>query len=297
MNAVVLLTISISFAVINNLLLHDSKNKGFRGIGDVLLFNAMVSIIWIIGLLVLNKGVRISLSAWVWGGIYGSVMSAFLLCKMQALATGPVSITSFIGCSSLLLSTGFGIIYFNEHISVIQVIGVAFLLVALLLTIFKTTQSAPSDGKPEKTWPIWSALFFVCSATTGIIFKLHQSSPVHNEVNQMMLAAAVTSTVLFLISSLIVQSRTDKTMPRIAPTAWMSVIACGIVSCGYNRLNISLSGMLPSIIFFPVFNGSVILFASLLAALLFREKITKRQMIGIGIGIFSLMMVSGVFGM
>ena len=55
MNAVFLLTISISFAVINNLLLHDSKNKGFRGIGDVLLFNAMISIIWIIGLLVLIK--------------------------------------------------------------------------------------------------------------------------------------------------------------------------------------------------------------------------------------------------
>ena len=224
-------------------------------------------------------------------------MSAFLLCKMQALATGPVSITSFIGCSSLLLSTGFGIIYFNEHISAIQVIGVVFLLIALFLTIFKTTQGAPVDGKPEKIWPIWSALFFACSAATGIIFKLHQSSPVRNEVNQMMLAAAVTSTVLFLVSSLIVQFRTDKTMPRIAPAVWLSVIACGIVSCGYNRLNISLSGMLPSIIFFPVFNGSVILFASLLAALLFREKITKRQMIGIGIGIISLVMVSGLFGM
>lgn len=119
MSAAVLLTISISFAVINNLLLHKSKNKGFRGIGDVLFFNALVSVIWIIGLSVLNKGAHISVSAWIWGGVYGSVMSAFLLCKMQALATGPVSITSFIGCSSLLLSTGFGIIYFNEHISII----------------------------------------------------------------------------------------------------------------------------------------------------------------------------------
>lgn len=297
MNAVFLLTISISFAVINNLLLHDSKNKGFRGIGDVLLFNAMVSIIWIIGLLALNKGTRISSSAWVWGGIYGSVMSAFLLCKMQALATGPVSITSFIGCSSLLLSTGFGIIYFNEHISVIQIFGVVCLLVALFLIIFKTTQSASGDGKAEKTWPIWSVLFFACSAATGIIFKLHQSSPARDEVNQMMLAAAVTSTILFLISSLIVQHKVDNTMPHIASKAWVSVIACGIASCGYNRLNISLSGMLPSIIFFPIFNGSVILFASLLAAFLFHEKITKRQMIGIGIGIISLVMVSGVFGM
>lgn len=297
MSPYILLTISILFAVVNNLLLHSSKTKGFRGIGDILFFNSMVSVVWIIILSVMNGGADISASSWIWGIIYGSVMGAFLLCKMQALATGPVSITSFIGCSSLLLSTAFGIIYFKESISIIQVLGVAFLLFALFLTILKGKPDSSASVKSEKSWPVWCALFFTCSATTGIIFKLHQSSPVRNEVNQMMLAAAITSMVLFLISSLIIQRKVDKTLPRIIPKTWIFVLACGIVSCGYNRLNISLSGMLPSIIFFPVFNGSVILFASLLAALLFREKITKRQMLGIGVGVIALIMVSGVFNM
>ena len=295
MIAYVLLAVSIMFAVINNLLLHNSNNKGFRGIGDILFFNSMVSVIWILILSVMNSGAHISASACMWGIIYGSVMAAFLLCKMQALATGPVSITSFIGCSSLLLSTAFGIIYFKESISIIQALGVLCLLFALFLTIFKGKQDSSVNVKSEKSWPVWCALFFTCSAATGIIFKLHQSSPVRDEVNQMMLVAAITSMILFLISSLVVQCKVDKTLPRILPKTLNFVLACGIVSCGYNRLNISLSGMLPSIIFFPVFNGSVILFASLLAAIVFREKITKRQMLGIGIGVISLIMVSGVF--
>lgn len=296
MNIVFLLTISILFAVINNLLYHGFQNKGLRGMGDILFFNALLSGVWIIMLAVMNRGFDISLFSWLWGGMYGVVIAAFLLCKMQAMATGPVSVTSFTGCSSLLLSTAFGTLFFNETVSVIQIIGVVFLIFALFLTLSKSSKSAETQ-KMSKRWYVWCSLFFIFSGATGIIFKLHQASSVRNEVNQMMLAASVVSAALFMISSLIVQFKTDKTMPKVKSPSLIFVVLCGIVSCGYNRLNISLSGMLPSIVFFPVFNGSVILFASLAASVIFREKITKRQIIGISVGTIALIMTAGVIKM
>lgn len=292
---VMLLSISILFAVVNNLLLHGINNKWFRGMGDTLFFNALVSVVWLVILLAMNAGMKISAQSWLWGIGYGSIMSAFLLCKMQAMATGPVSVTSFIGCSSLLISTAFGVMYFHEKVSIIQITGVIFLIFALFLTVFKPSKNQAEQEKSEKSWFLWCFLFFICSGITGIVFKLHQSSQARDEVNRMMLAAAITSIVLFLVLSLIVQRKKDKTLPRIPAPAYIFVIACGIVSCGYNRLNISLSGLIPSIVFFPVFNGSVIFLASLFAAILFREKITKRQMTGIIIGIAALLMASGVF--
>ena len=297
MNASVLLAISILFAVVNNLLLHGVVDKGLRGMGDTLLFNALVSLIWLVILAVLNKGIRISAQSWLWGIGYGSVMSVFLLCKMQAMATGPVSITSFIGCSSLIIATAFGVFYFHEQVTVLQTVGVMCLVLALFLTVSKSKNNSAKEEKTEKTWFLWCALFFICSGATGIVFKLHQSSPASSEVNQMMLAASITSIVLFFISSVIVQRKADKTLPRVPSTVWIFALTCGIVSCGYNRLNISLSGLLPSIVFFPLFNGSVIFLASLFAAILFREKITKRQMTGIAVGIIALLMASGVFDM
>ena len=140
MSAAILLSFSILFAVINNLLFHGFKNRGLRGMGDILLFNALLSVVWILILSVLNQGTRISVQAWMWGIIYGSVTAAFLLCKMQALATGPVSITSFTGCSSLLISTSFGVIYFKETVSPIQIAGVIILLFALFLTLTNSKQ-------------------------------------------------------------------------------------------------------------------------------------------------------------
>lgn len=296
MNTSFLLTVSILFAVTNNLLFHGFKNKGLRGMGDILFFNALLSCVWIIIMLLLNQGIVISAASWQWGAVYGTVTAAFLLCKMQAMATGPVSITSFTGCSSLLLSTAFGVFFFSETVSFIQIIGVILLIFSLFLTLSVQKQTS-SNEKMSKLWYIWCLLFFVFSGATGIIFKLHQSSPMRDEVNQMMLAASVVSAVLFLISSIFIQFKTDKTLPKLKTPAPLFVILCGIVSCGYNRLNISLSGMLPSIVFFPIFNGSVILFATLAATLIFRETITKRQLIGILTGTLALIMTAGVIKM
>ena len=292
MGITVLLLFSIFLAVANNLLFHGFKNRGLRGMGDILLFNALLSVIWIVVFLVLNRGMAISVQSWIWGVIYGGINAAFLLCKMQAFATGPVSITSFAGCSSLLISTAFGVIFFNETFSLVQIAGVIILIVALFLTLANPKQKL--DSKTSKTWYIWCFLFFICSGATGIVFKLHQASAVHKDINQMMLSAAITSAFLFLIFSIIVQKKTDKTLPMIKPPAFIYVIACGVVSSGYCRLNISLSGMLPSIVFFPIFNGSVILFASLSTAIIFREKITKRQILGLVLGTLALIMIAGV---
>lgn len=293
MTSALLLSVSITFAVINNLLFHGFKNKGLRDMGDILLFNAAMSLLWIVIIAVLNRGAAISLQAFLWGIAYGVVMAAFLLCKMQAMATGPVSVTSFIGCSSLLISTLFGVIFFKESVTVLQIIGVVLLIFALFLTL--TGSGNGEKNTKKRAWFIWCGLFFLCSGATGIIFKLHQASPARNEINQMLLSAAATSAVLFGISALAVQWKTDKTLPKMGREAIFFVIACAIVSCGYNRLNISLSGMLPSIIFFPLFNGSVIILASLLAAILFKEKITLKQLCGMLTGIAALLLTAGVF--
>lgn len=289
-----LLALSITLAVINNLLLRKFRNKGLRGMGDILFFNFLSSVVWIILLFGLNRGKAISLEAVIWGLLYGTLTAAFLLCKMLAFSTGPASITSFIGCSSLLLSTLFGVIYFKESVSVVQIIGMLCLLFSLFLTVFDFKRSSFGE-RTAKAWYLWGTLFFLCSGATGIVFKLHQKSACRNEVNQMMLSAAVTSACLFLICSVITQKSLDGTLPKIPRSAVVYAVLCGIVSCGYNRLNILLSGLLPSIVFFPTFNGSVILLTSISAAFLFKEKITLRQAIAFTLGISALMMTSGVF--
>ncbi len=236
----------------------------------------------------MNGFAAISFGAMLWGVGYGLVTAAFLLCKMQALATGPVSVTSFVGCSSLLIATTAGILIFDESVTPLQIIGVILLLAALFITI------SPKAEKSQPGWKIWCVFFFICSGAIGVIFKLFQASDSASEAGGMMLTAAVTSSILFAVLSVIVSKKQNNSMPHIPLCAIPFIISCGIVSCGYNRLNITLSGQLPSIVFFPVFNGSVILLATLFAVLLFREKLKKAQMAGVILGTFALIMAAGV---
>jgi multidrug transporter EmrE-like cation transporter len=58
-----------------------------------------------------------------------------------------------------------------------------------------------------------------------------------------------------------------------------------------NFINLKLSGMLPSQLFFPLINGSAIVLSSLVSVLLFKEKLTRRQTIGLVGGIASLIAI------
>ena len=289
MNPYFLLCLSITLAVANNLLLHGFANRGLRGPGDIFLYNALTSCVWILILLPLSDifSGGIGKASLLWGILYGSVTALFLLSKMQAMASGPVSVTSFIGCASLLVSTAVGVTVFRESVTALQLTGVVLLIAALFFCV------SPKSAKASRSWLFWCTLFFFCSGATGIIFKLHQSSEAANEVGAMMLTAAITSAALFSLSALILSKKTTGSLPKLPKRAVLYALLCGIVSCGYNRINITVSGKLPSIVVFPVFNGAVILGASLFAAVIFRETLTRAQRFALLLGMLALLLASG----
>lgn len=288
MQLCLLLCLSILFAAANNLLLHKFGNRGLSGLSGVLLFNAAISGVWIVVLgltAAFTGGLSFDLRSVLWGMLYGGVTAAFLLFKMQAMATGPVSLTAFIGYASLLISTGFGVFVLGEGAGLLQLIGVILLMIALFLVV------SPKSDQAGRRWRLWCAGFFVCSAAVGIIFKLHQRSPSAGRISEMMLAAAVTSALIFTAAAFILA---ENHRPALLPkSAMLYVIGCGIVGCAYNRLNIFLAGQLPSVVFYPTFNGSVILLSTLGGLLFFRERLKAAQVSGIIIGAAALMLVSG----
>jgi len=68
-------------------------------------------------------------------------------------------------------------------------------------------------------------------------------------------------------------------------------LICGGCSFGMNYINLKLSGLLPSQLFFPLVNGSAIVLSSLMSVILFKERLSKRQTIGLVGGIVSLIAI------
>ncbi len=290
MSPFVLLLFSIVLAVSNNLLLHTLSGKRRLSGGDTLLFNAFVSLIWALCLCPMTGLGGFTPASVLWGLIYGAVFSVFLVSKMQAMSLGSASVSTFISCSATLIHVSFGWFYFHESTSPLQLAGMALLLLAMYLTV------SPRGGSSSRKWLLWCAVFFLFSGAGGVTLKLVQASPAKDSVDQVMQIGALFCFAVYSVCAQFVARRGEGRGPAVPRWAILVMVLCGLVSFGYQRLNLTVSGLMPATVMFPVFNGSVILLVALMGALLFRERMEKKQYIGLILGIPALILTAGVFG-
>lgn len=293
-----LLIVSILFAALNNIFLH--KYNAFEKRCNIFTFNAAVSLLWALILLIVGMGFHtVALSTIGYGVLYGSMIAMFLLFKMLALGSGPVSITALIGCCSLIIPTLAGMIVWKESVDILQVIGLIILFVALFLCV-----DPKSDVKIGKKWILYCLIFFLAAGINGITMKVFNLHGEKTRINEMMIIASITACVFFSLISAVsgVCRKTGgeafcavKPERKVVLRCAVYIVLCGIVSCGYQRLNLYLTGALPSIVFFPIFNGSVIFLSCLSGVFLFREKLSKKQIAGLVVGTLSIMLIGNVF--
>ena len=77
---------------------------------------------------------------------------------------------------------------------------------------------------------------------------------------------------------------------------WLVWLAAGGVLQAVNhKLNLYLSGVMDSAVFFPIVNGGGLVLTTLLAVTLFRERLDGRQWVGLILGIVSVVLVCNPF--
>lgn len=284
------MVLAVIFSVSSNMILHKFKNRSFKTPGDVFLFNAAISCMWIIVLgiwSIVSGDFKISLGAVVFGIVYGIILCLFLYFKTQSMSTGPVALTSLIGNCAFIIATWFGVIYASETVVPLQIIGMVVIVVALVLCI----NPKKSNEKLTAKWFVWCALFFLAGGLLGIFNKVFGKSDVSDQINSMMFIAAVVSAILFTLSGFAINGCTKNAKPKIYKESLIYIVLCGFVGCVYIRMNLWLAGIIPSVIFFPVSNGANVLLSTFLGQVVFKEKLNKSQIAGILIGLGAIILI------
>ncbi len=281
-----LLVISVLVASLNSVCLNRAK---ITAKNEIFKFNLIASLVWFVLLFSLN-GFTISFTrdVIIFGVIYGTTQSSFILFKTLAMSSGPVSITTLIGNSSLLISLLISLIVWNEKIGVFDVIGLVILGAGIFLTNYKRGEE--SKGNP--LWKYFAILFFILAAGVGITFKAFGKYADMSYAGDMLAVSSAVMTVFYGISFLITGFKKNGSLPERKPYSFLAfALVGGILSCIYNRLNILLSGSMDAIIFFPVFNGGVIIASTLMGVLICKEKLTKKQIAGIILGVVAICII------
>lgn len=272
--------LSIFAMVLQNCLFNNVCKKELKTSDHVYRFNILVYLVCAIlfGVSVVTGG--ISLFTVALGLVFGVVTALSNFYRMQALSEGPMHITLLVTTSSMIIPTMSGV-FFGEKFSVAKLIVVFVLIGFIYLSLGKS-----DGGAINKRWIMFCALAFVCQGSIGVLQKIHQSSVYKGEINVFLFVA-------FMCSLIYSRIRAHKTFKELGFTKKYVVLAlvCGLCSYAANVINLKLSGILPSQLFFPLVNGSSIVLSSLASVLIFRERLTKKQSVGLIGGIASLILI------
>jgi len=271
---------SITSMVLQNCLFNNVCKKDLQTNDHIYRFNMITYgvCILLLAFLVLNSG--ISLYTIGLALVFGVFTALSALYKMLSLSNGPMHITLLITTSSMIIPTMSGV-FFGEHFSIQKLIAVLVLIFFIYISLGKT-----EDTKINKKWVIFCLLAFIFQGGIGVLQKIHQNSVYKDEANGFLLVA-------FICSLIYSRIRTKKSFKEVGfeKKHILLAIVCGVCTYAMNILNLKLSGLLPSQLFFPLVNGSAIVLSSLFSVLIFKEKITKKQLIGLIGGILSLIAI------
>ncbi len=271
---------SITSMVLQNCLFNNVCKKHLHTNDHIYRFNMITYgvCILLLAFFVLNSG--ISLYTIALALVFGVFTALSNLYKMLSLSTGPMHITLLITTSSMIIPTMSGI-FFGEHFSMQKLIIVIVLIFFIYISLGKA-----EDTKINKKWVIFCLLAFIFQGGIGVLQKIHQNSVYKDEANGFLLVAFICS----LIYSRIRAKKSFKEV-RFGKKHILLAIVCGVCTYAMNILNLKLSGLLPSQLFFPLVNGSAIVLSSLFSVLIFKEKISRKQLVGLCGGILSLIAI------
>ncbi|MFA6947988.1 MAG: EamA family transporter, partial [Eubacteriales bacterium] len=162
--------------------------------------------------------------------------------------------------------------------------GIALMLVSVFLSVFKT------DGGERKTSFIWLALSLLAmlfSGLIGVMQKIHQSSEHKGELLAFLIVAFVISAVYSAAAAIYYDKKRDirctlDFRPR-HQLIWMAAVS-GVCIALANQINLYLSGVMESIVFFPVVNGAGLLLSIIASVVFLHERLSKSRWAGIAVG-------------
>ena len=223
----------------------------------------------------------------VWlSAIYGVSMAVSMYAGLMALATGSMAIASVLASFSLIIPVGYGLIFLDERLSVFGIIGLTLLPIAIIMLNLK-------KGGGEITPLCWffSILTLIANGICSVIQKEHQTRFPGQYKAEFMVYGMAVAFVLFLIIGLFTRNDGQKERRDVLKSSYNFGLLAGACNCGANFLTLYLAAAENASILFPILSAANAIVACLVGRFVFKEKLTALQIISIGLGIASVVML------
>lgn len=214
---------------------------------------------------------------------FGIAYVSTLAGEVLSIRWGALSITTLVSSYSLIIPAFYGIIMLGEKLSGIGIVGICCLICSIFL-INDTKENAAFSFK----YVISLIVMFVGNGMCSTIMKMQQNSCGGRYKNEFMIVALLIAGSVFMIISVAVREKRKEGLRACLGLGALKGTANGIV----NALVLVLTGLIPNIILFPSVSAGGIVLGFLIAVCVYKERLSKRQLVGYVIGTVSVILLN-----
>lgn len=224
------------------------------------------------------------------GAAFGIGFITTMLCYMKAMDIGPLSYTTLIFSFGIILPIIIGLIFWNENVNLFQILGLGM----LLLTFYLGNSPSEKNGTGiNLKWLILCIAAFVGNGTLMVVSKWHQVFLPGEQIKEFLIVAFGTAAALSFLLLLFQRFAKGQRVGHLKGSLFYVVaIFTGVSTAFGNQLSLTLNTRIPSIIQFPSVSGGTVIFSAIASGLFFKEKFTKKGILGLGTGIAALILLS-----
>ncbi|MBR5153068.1 MAG: EamA family transporter [Clostridia bacterium] len=252
---------------------------------DTLVFNGLLC--FFSALFVSNRLIGCSSMVWVYA-TFGAISTVlFQMFYMKALTCGNVSLTVLITNFSMVINVLFSYLCYKEPLSWIRLMGIVLTLIAFVLcTEFKSGKTA------EKGWLFFAVASMFMTSCITISQKIFAESVYQAESSSFVACMYAIATVLtfFLYQGFKFRSM-GKTFPIDKRTLLTTFWAGAILSI-FQVLYTKAVTLIDGTFFYPATTGGIVIFSTLAGVLLFRDKLNRKQVASIILGIIAIVLMN-----
>lgn len=203
-------------------------------------------------------------------------------CTM-AIRSGMFSISTLVTSYSLIIPTFYGILFLGDKIGFIGYIGLMLLFTSIYL-LNKTKETF----EVSLSWVIWILIAFWGDGLCSTIQKMQQLHFNGLYKNLLMIYALIILSIGFLTAGLLTAKNKKNGFRHATYYGVLRGVANGVV----NFLVMVLTGVMPNALLFPMISAGGIVVSFILATVLYREQLTKPQIIGYITGTISIILLN-----
>lgn len=288
-----LLAVSLVAGLTYNITRKNCMENHLKTQRDTYFFNAVSGLVTscVLAVMMVIRGEFSALPSFftVWlGAVFGIVTVLGAILNMKAYGMGPLSYSTVLVSCSMILPALFGVTR-GEQLSWVHYVGIVMMLVCMVLSVSRDK----NQKKANLPWFFCCLAAFACVGSVGILQQIHQTSDSKGELDCFLLIAFLISSAYAFVCYLVSGRNKTAPKPSYSPKKsllWLCVVT-GLGVAAANIINLYLSGVMPSAVFFPVVNGGGLILSALAGIVLFHETFSAKKWVGLGIGTGAILLL------